>query len=71
MTIEELILGQLFILSCVLLLRERPVLVPILLVLSTAMAIVGASTMAISWFIPLGLFCFAYVIYRLYEQWGI
>jgi len=71
MICDDFILGQMFIVSCVVLLRERPVLAPILLVLSTAMAIVGASTLVISWFIPLGLFFLAYVIYRLYEQWGI
>lgn len=66
------------VLQAIVLLRERPTLVPVLLFGAVGMAIVGVTIAVVapglpflSWFAPLGVLLTAHAIYRLYEWWGV
>lgn len=74
---QLLLINVALVVSLVLFFREQPILVPIPLVLSVGMAIVGitlmtvGNTIAYAWFMPLAIFTLSFLIYRLYEGWGM
>lgn len=72
LAVQGVVLGE------VVVLRERPVLAPIMLFGTFAMLIVGVTLVAVGafeqalpWFAPMIVFVIAYSIHRLYEGWGM
>lgn len=69
---------ELAILAIVIVMRERPNLAPVLLAISFAFMLIGATnfistglTVSFQWLVPLLLFVVGYLIYRLYDHWEL